>query len=147
MPPWIPRALLYFFLGLAALSAATWLLDKLSDLLLILVVSLFLSFALEPAVDYLARRGWRRGSATGLVLVALLVLTVLFLGAVGKLVVDQVSEFIDQAPTSSRASRTGSTPPSGRICRAIRSPRSSPSPTGPSAPSPPAWPATPWASA
>ena len=98
MPPWIPRALLYFFLGLAGLSAASWLLDKLSDLLLILVVSLFLSFALEPAVDYLARRGWRRGSATGLVLVVLLVLTVLFLGAVGKLVVDQVSQFIDQAP-------------------------------------------------
>jgi len=99
MPPWLPRALLYFFLGLAALSAATWLLDKLTGLLLTLVVALFLSFALEPAVDFLAQRGWRRGSATGLVLVALLVMSLLFFGAIGKLVVDQVSEFIDQAPT------------------------------------------------
>jgi len=99
MPPWLPRALLYFFLGVAALSAATWLLDKLTGLLLTLVVALFLSFALEPAVDFLAQRGWRRGSATGLVLVVLLVMSLLFFGAVGKLVVDQVSEFIDQAPT------------------------------------------------
>ena len=51
MPPWIPRALLYFFLGLAAPVGRLLAADKLSDLLLILVVSLFLSFALEPAVD------------------------------------------------------------------------------------------------
>ncbi len=56
------------------LAAGSWLLTRLHELLLMLVVSLFLSFALEPAVDWLARRGWRRGSATGLVLV------VLFLG-------------------------------------------------------------------
>jgi predicted PurR-regulated permease PerM len=99
MPAWVPRALLLFFVGVVAVLAGGWLLDRLGNLLLTLFVALFLSFALEPAVDALARRGWRRGSATGLVLVVLLVLSVLFLGAVGKLVVDQVSEAIDQAPT------------------------------------------------
>lgn len=33
-------------------------------------MSLFLSFAIEPAVGYLARRGWRRGAATGLIFLA-----------------------------------------------------------------------------
>src|SRR4051794_4478197 len=98
MPPWIPRALLMFFAGVVVLSAADWLLTRLSDLILMLVVALFLSFALEPAVDWLAQRGWRRGSATGLVLFLLFLATALFLGAIGKLVVDQVTQLIDQAP-------------------------------------------------
>ena len=126
-----------------ALSAASWLLGKLSDLLLILVVSLFLSFALEPAVDWLAQRGWRRGSATGLVLAVLFVGTVLFLGAIGKLVVDQVSEFIDQAPAKAESIEDWINRTFGTHLSSDRSPRSSTSPTGPSAPSPPAWPATP----
>jgi predicted PurR-regulated permease PerM len=99
MPPWLPRAMLLFFGGVVLLTAGDWLITRLSDLILMLVVSLFLSFALEPAVDWLARRGWRRGSATGLVLFCLFVLTVVFLGAIGKLVVDQVTQFIDQAPS------------------------------------------------
>ena len=32
-----------------------------------------LTFSIEPAVDYLAKRGWRRGAATGLVFVAVFV--------------------------------------------------------------------------
>ncbi|MGZ4681779.1 MAG: AI-2E family transporter [Acidimicrobiales bacterium] len=103
MPPWLPRAMVMFFGGVVLLLAGEWLLSRLSDLILMLVVSLFLSFALEPAVDWLAKRGWRRGSATGLVLAVLFVGTVLFLGAIGKLVVDQVSEFIDQAPSKAQS--------------------------------------------
>ena len=103
MPPWLPRAILIFFGGVVLLMAGDWLITRLSDLILMLVVSLFLSFALEPAVDWLARRGWRRGSATGLVLAGLFVITVLFLGAIGKLVVDQVTEFIDQAPSKAES--------------------------------------------
>ena len=68
MPPWLPRAMAMFFGGVVLLLAGQWLLSRLSSLILMLVVSLFLSFALEPAVDWLAQRGWRRGSATGLVL-------------------------------------------------------------------------------
>jgi predicted PurR-regulated permease PerM len=70
------------------------------------VVSLFLSFALEPAVDWLAQRGWRRGAATGLVLACLFLATAIFLGAIGKLVIDQVSEFIDQAPAKAQSIET-----------------------------------------
>ena len=40
---------------------------RLGGFLQMLVISLFLAFAIEPAVSWLARRGWRRGAATGLV--------------------------------------------------------------------------------
>ncbi len=49
------------------------LLHRLAGFLQIILVSLFLSFALEPAVGYLAKRGWRRGAATGLVFLGLLI--------------------------------------------------------------------------
>jgi predicted PurR-regulated permease PerM len=103
MPAWLPRAIALVAATVVGLLAASWLLTRLHDLLIIVVVSLFLSFALEPAVDSLARRGWRRGPATAVVLLVLLGIVVAFFGAIGKLVVDQVTQFIDQAPTKSQS--------------------------------------------
>ena len=53
---------------------------------------------MEPAVDRLARRGWRRGSATALVLGVVLAFTVVFLAAAGSIVVGQAGDLIDRAP-------------------------------------------------
>jgi predicted PurR-regulated permease PerM len=58
--------------GLVLAGIADSLLHRLAGFLQIIVISLFLSFAIEPAVDYLAKRGWRRGAATGLVFLAIL---------------------------------------------------------------------------
>lgn len=58
--------------GLVLAGIADSLLHRLAGFLQIVMISLFLSFAIEPAVDYLARRGWRRGTATGLVFLAVL---------------------------------------------------------------------------
>jgi len=97
MPGWVPRAILLFFLGVAALFSVYALVRQLRPLLLILLVSLFLAFALEPAVNFLARRGWRRGVATGLVFFALVVAVTGFVAAMSVLVVEQVSNFADDA--------------------------------------------------
>jgi predicted PurR-regulated permease PerM len=43
---------------------------RLRSLLVMLLISLFLAFALEPAANLLARRGWRRGLATATVFAA-----------------------------------------------------------------------------
>src|SRR5215470_1083488 len=59
--------------GLVLAGIADAILHRLAGFIQIIVISLFLSFAIEPAVDYLAKRGWRRGAATGLVFVAVLV--------------------------------------------------------------------------
>jgi predicted PurR-regulated permease PerM len=99
MPPWLPRAIVLFWLGYAALQLAEGLLSAIRSLLITLLVSLFLSFAMEPPVNRLAQRGWRRGAATGLVFLVVLVALGVFTFAMSTLVVDQVSEFIDEAPT------------------------------------------------
>ena len=58
--------------GLVLAGIADSLLHRLAGFLQIIVISLFLSFAIEPAVAFLAKRGWRRGLATGLVFCAVL---------------------------------------------------------------------------
>ena len=97
MPRWVPRALILFFGGVVILVTTYWLIGELRGLLIMLLISLFLAFALEPAVNFLARRGWRRGLATGLVFLLLVIGVAGFVAAMSVLVVDQVSTFADDA--------------------------------------------------
>jgi predicted PurR-regulated permease PerM len=98
MPPWVLRAILWFFGVAVALLLAWWVILRLRGLLVMLLVALFISFALEPAVNWLAERGWRRGAATLLVMVVLLVAVGLFVWAMGSVLVNQVTDFVDEAP-------------------------------------------------
>ena len=98
MPPWLPRAIGLFLLGVAGLFVVWWLLQRLRTLLILLLVSLFLAIAIEPAVNALARRGWRRGAATAVVFLVLFVAAAGFVVAIGSLVVDQVSNLADAVP-------------------------------------------------
>ncbi len=74
-PPWSSAFLRHAALWLFAAIVGGIFLSRLADSLAhrlagifqLIVVSLFLSFAIEPAVGWLARRGWRRGLATGLI--------------------------------------------------------------------------------
>ncbi|WP_336087617.1 AI-2E family transporter [Nocardia sp. SSK8] len=97
-PRWLPRALLYAVLAVAGLIAAFWILGKLQGLLTVLMVSLFLAFAIEPAVNWLAARGVRRGAGTGAVFVLLLVVIVAFVWTLGALLVNQVTMLVQNAP-------------------------------------------------
>ncbi|MBL8774427.1 MAG: AI-2E family transporter [Acidimicrobiales bacterium] len=98
MPRWVPRAIALFFVGIIALATTVWLIGKLRELLVMLLVALFLSFALEPAVNWLQARGWRRGPGTAAVFAMLFVAGGLFVYAIGSLFVDQVQNLVDQAP-------------------------------------------------
>jgi predicted PurR-regulated permease PerM len=98
IPPWLPRAIGLCLVGVAGLFVVWWLLLRLRTLLILLVVSLFLAIAIEPAVNALARRGWRRGAATAVVFLGLLVAALGFLAAIGSLVVDQVTSLADAVP-------------------------------------------------
>ena len=72
MPGWVPKGIALFWLGFIAVELVEGVLQALRSLLIVLTVSLFLSFAIEPAVNSLARRGWRRGVATGAVFLSIL---------------------------------------------------------------------------
>lgn len=98
VPRWLRRAIALFFGWVVALVVLFWLVTELRTLLAMLLVALFLSLAMEPAVDRLARRGWRRGTATLAVLGVVAALSLGFLAALGSVVVGQTSELFDNAP-------------------------------------------------
>ncbi|WP_433712043.1 AI-2E family transporter [Nocardia sp. CA-084685] len=99
-PPWLLRAFLLAAATVAGLVCGFWILQKLQGFLLVLLVSLFLAFAIEPAVNWLAARGVRRGLATGLVFLVLTVGTVAFVWTLGALLVDQVTTLVENAPAN-----------------------------------------------
>ncbi|GAB4589466.1 AI-2E family transporter [Nocardia sp. IFM 10818] len=98
IPAWLPRAYLLAAVTVAGIVITFWGLQKLQGLITVLVVSLFLAFAIEPAVNWLAARGWRRGPATGAVFLIVLVVLVGFVWTMGELVVDQVTALVQNAP-------------------------------------------------
>ncbi|TSA51655.1 MAG: AI-2E family transporter [Actinobacteria bacterium] len=99
MPKWVPRAVVIFWLGLLGALVARELFHQLSSFVLLLLVSMFLALAIEPGVNRLARRGWRRGSGTGLILFGVLAFSVLFIGAIGTLVGSQVADVLTNSET------------------------------------------------
>ncbi len=98
-PPWLGRAILWGLGGYAALWYLLGVLSSLRSLFIILLVSLFLSFAIEPAVNRL--EGWnvRRGVGTGLMFLAIIGGLGGFGVAVGALLAEQVTEFSDNVPS------------------------------------------------
>jgi predicted PurR-regulated permease PerM len=98
MPKWVPRAVITFWLGLAALWILLGLYQRLKTLLVMIVVSLFLALAIEPGVNALVRRGWRRGLATGFAMLVVTLIGLLFVASVGALIVRQVGDLVDKSP-------------------------------------------------
>lgn len=99
VPRWLRKAIALFFGWAVGLLVAYWVLDKLKSLIIMIVIALFLSMAMDAPVNALAKRGWRRGAAAGVVLVVVLILTIGFTAALGSIVVDQVSSLANDAPT------------------------------------------------
>ncbi len=95
-----PVRLLSLVAVLVATYCALVVVRALRGLLIMLLVSLFLSFAMEPAVQFLHRRGVRRGLATGLVFFLGLVVATAIVVAMIPLVVQQVSDLIVSVPRS-----------------------------------------------
>jgi predicted PurR-regulated permease PerM len=94
MPRWVWKAVAIFWLGyiLSIVTQSVW--TSLSELFLLLLVALFLSLAIEPGVNRLASRGWRRGTATALILVGVFVGFLIFLVAIGTLVGQQIADLL-----------------------------------------------------
>jgi predicted PurR-regulated permease PerM len=103
VPPWVGRAVwrgIWQLIAAVLVTAALlWFAGQASDLIRYLILSQLLAFALEPAVAWLHHeRGWRRGSATGLLLVAILLLLTLIGVGIGSVLVREVDQAIGQVP-------------------------------------------------
>jgi predicted PurR-regulated permease PerM len=98
MPRWIPKVILLSILFVAA-ALGTWqVIRSLRDLIVWLVISFFLSFALEPGVNWLNGHGWRRGVATGVLLFGVFILGIVLVASMIPLVIQQVRDLIDDVP-------------------------------------------------
>jgi predicted PurR-regulated permease PerM len=95
---WIWRLLLVVWGSVAVALLAYAAFRSVRGLILLLIASLFLSFALEPAVSWLAARGWRRGLATFTILLLVALGGAFLLGLMIPVLIDQVIEFVEAAP-------------------------------------------------
>jgi predicted PurR-regulated permease PerM len=107
MPTWLPdaakmitrRLAVALVLAVIALMAILAIIGRLQNLIAMLLMALFLSFALEPAVGYLShRRGMRRGAATGLMFLAVFLGIGLILALVIPAIVSGVTQLYNNAP-------------------------------------------------
>lgn len=98
LPPWMPRAIFAFWGVFALMYVGRTVVAKLESLLVMLLVAMFLALAIEPAVNWMHRRGVRRGLATGVVLFGIFLFTLIFIVAIGALVAEQVDNLVDRAP-------------------------------------------------
>ena len=94
MPKWVPRAIVLFWMTFLAALVARELFHQLSSFMLLVLVSIFLALAIEPGVNRLAKRGWRRGSGTLLIIFSIIAFASVFIGAVGSLVGNQVADVL-----------------------------------------------------
>jgi predicted PurR-regulated permease PerM len=97
MPRWVIPSVAVFWGGflLAGITRHLW--GRIDGLVMLLVISLFLALAIEPGVNRLARRGWRRGRATAAILFGVLLVAGVFVGAIGTLVGTQIADLLQNS--------------------------------------------------
>jgi predicted PurR-regulated permease PerM len=103
VPAWVGRVVwrgIWQLIAAVLITAtALWFARQTRDLLRYLILAQLLSFALEPAVSWLhQRRGWRRGSATGLLLAGILGLFLVIGAGMGSVLVGQLDQAATQFP-------------------------------------------------
>jgi predicted PurR-regulated permease PerM len=102
-PPWVSNAIkqgIMWAIGAILLTlAALWFLGQVRELVRYLAIAILLWVALEPAVIWLhEKRGWRRGSATGLLLLAVFLAVVLFAVGLASILAREANSVIKDLP-------------------------------------------------
>ncbi len=102
-PPWlmpvIRKAIWRLIIAVVAAVVLWLLLTRARGVVGMVIIALFFGIAMDPGVTWLHhRRGWRRGSATGLIFLGLAALTVLMLFVLIPAIVTMASTIADQLP-------------------------------------------------
>lgn len=92
------RRTLTVALVLLGVAAVIWLAVTLRSVLSMVFVALFVTVAFEPPVHFLAKRGWRRGPATGVVFLVAFVSVIVFVWLLAPLFIEQFRRLIDSIP-------------------------------------------------
>ncbi|MXZ53395.1 MAG: AI-2E family transporter [Acidimicrobiaceae bacterium] len=98
VPVWVKRAIVGFWVGGLLTFYAVGVIRALGTLIVVLIVSVFVAFALEPAVNAMARRGIRRGFSTAIAFLVVAVAAAGFSALVGTALASETTYLIDKAP-------------------------------------------------
>ncbi len=98
MPPWVRRAIVFWWSILVGLWLTLIVVRELRSLLIQVAVAVFLSFALEPAVGFLEQRGVKRGRGTLISLLGVFVAFGVFVTLMGQLIATQLTELVTDLP-------------------------------------------------
>jgi len=98
VPVWVRRAIVGFWVGGLLTFYAVGVIRALGTLIVVLIVSVFAAFALEPAVNAMARRGIRRGIGTAIAFLVVAVAAAGFSALIGTALASETTYLIDKAP-------------------------------------------------
>ncbi|WP_078067028.1 AI-2E family transporter [Streptomyces jeddahensis] len=98
MPRWLPRAMVLALALVACFQLGTWAFHQLTGLLINILIAFFLALAVEPAVSWMAGHGMRRGAATGLVFLAVLIASAGFVTLLGSMLAGQIVSMVEEFP-------------------------------------------------
>ena len=97
MPRWVPRAVVIFWMGFIGTLVLRFTFHRLNNFLILMLVSLFIALALEPAVNKLVALGRGRKVSTALLLLGLVFTVITFVGAVGTIVGQQLADVLSNS--------------------------------------------------
>ncbi|MEU6658648.1 AI-2E family transporter [Streptomyces sp. NPDC046821] len=98
MPRWLPRAMVLALALVACFQLGSWAFHQLTGLLINVLIAFFLALAVEPAVSWMSGRGMRRGMATGVVFLAVLIGSLGFVVMLGSMLAGQIVSMVDDFP-------------------------------------------------
>jgi predicted PurR-regulated permease PerM len=95
---WLPRVAYATIVVLAVGYGTTWVFRHTSGFIVTIVLSVFAAFAMLPAVEALSNRGWRRGLATGAVMLVTVILAAAFLYALLDVAIGETIKLVAKTP-------------------------------------------------
>ncbi|MFD5156723.1 AI-2E family transporter [Streptomyces hawaiiensis] len=98
MPRWLPRAMVLALALVAVFQLGSWAFHQLTGLLINILIAFFLALAIEPAVSWMASRGMRRGLATFVVVIGVMIVSAGFVTLLGSVLADQIIKLIEGFP-------------------------------------------------
>ena len=93
------RALRTITLWLGVVSIGLWVFKSNGNFLFLMLLAWLFSIAMDPPVSALTKRGWKRGSATGLVMLAVVLVFSGFIAVFGSVFFSQSVQFINSLPS------------------------------------------------
>jgi predicted PurR-regulated permease PerM len=98
MPRWLPRAMVLALTLIACFQLGSWAFHELTGLLINILIAFFMALAIEPAVSWMASYGMRRGLATGLVFLIVMIASAGFVTLLGSMLAGQIIDMVEDFP-------------------------------------------------